>query len=405
MFNDYKISIVVPIYDVDQYLEKCVYSIINQSYKNIEIILVNDGSNDNSSEICDFFSKIDNRVKVIHKKNGGLVSARKAGVAIATGDYILNVDGDDWIEEDRVKVLVTEGIMPYEADMVYLAGHRKDFEGDSFLISSDIPIKTFYGDEIQMQVFPLLFDTKEIFRARVSEAIWAWGIKRELLQKMQRLIDDRIVTGEDIICCWFCLLSAESVTLVKNSSYHYVQRTSSISYRAVTAMGNNHLQMKIWYQQFKKFLDNHNILNGVYQIFIGMVIRTIMQANYELLLKQNSDYLYPFPKVRKGSKIVVYGAGKIGYSLVKNLDKIKDYSIMLWVDGNINRPALPGYKICSLQDVAYVDYDFIVVAVQNADLVNEIKNSLVAEGIPEIKIALMEASAISEEAIPSEFVL
>ena len=95
-----KISVIVPIYNVKEYLDKCISSICNQTYKNLEIILVDDGSTDGSATICDAFAKKDDRIVVIHKENGGLTSTRKAGVNIATGKYIGFVDGDDWIDED-----------------------------------------------------------------------------------------------------------------------------------------------------------------------------------------------------------------------------------------------------------------------------------------------------------------
>lgn len=104
MDND-KISVIVPIYNVERYLRKCVYSILRQSYKNLEIILVDDGSTDNSGVICDEFAKLDGRIVVIHKVNGGLSSARNDGLEIATGKYIGFVDSDDWIEPNMYKRL------------------------------------------------------------------------------------------------------------------------------------------------------------------------------------------------------------------------------------------------------------------------------------------------------------
>ena len=92
------ISVIVPVYNVESYLEKCIESIQNQSYKSLEIILVNDGSTDSSGDICDKYAAHDKRIKVIHKKNGGLSSARNAGLEVANGDYIAFVDSDDYIE-------------------------------------------------------------------------------------------------------------------------------------------------------------------------------------------------------------------------------------------------------------------------------------------------------------------
>lgn len=101
----HKISIIVPVYNVEQYLEKCINSVLNQTYSNIEVILVDDGSTDSSGNICDKYSLIDRRVSVIHKCNGGLSSARNAGLSSSTGDFIGFVDSDDWISNDMYEYL------------------------------------------------------------------------------------------------------------------------------------------------------------------------------------------------------------------------------------------------------------------------------------------------------------
>ena len=93
-----KFSVVIPVYGVENYLEKCVNSVLNQTYKNFELILVDDGSKDNCPAICDKFSQIDDRVRVIHKQNEGVVIARQQGVNISTGDYIILIDGDDYVD-------------------------------------------------------------------------------------------------------------------------------------------------------------------------------------------------------------------------------------------------------------------------------------------------------------------
>lgn len=98
--NDSLISIIVPVYNVEQYLSRCVDSLVNQTYHNIEIILVDDGSPDRSGEICDEYAKKDKRVKVIHQSNGGLSDARNTALDIAKGDYLMFVDSDDWIEKN-----------------------------------------------------------------------------------------------------------------------------------------------------------------------------------------------------------------------------------------------------------------------------------------------------------------
>ena len=111
------LSVIVPAYNVESYLEQCVDSILKQTFTDFELILVDDGSPDRCPQICDSYAKKDTRVQVIHKENGGLVSARKAGLIASMGTYVTYVDGDDWIEPDMYEVLLTAAI-GQEADMV-----------------------------------------------------------------------------------------------------------------------------------------------------------------------------------------------------------------------------------------------------------------------------------------------
>lgn len=112
-----KVSVIIPVYNVEKYLKKCIDSVINQTYKNLEIILVDDGSPDNCPAICDGYAKIDNRVKVIHKQNGGQGEARNYGIETAEGEYVLFVDSDDYIAHDTVEILVNKA-KKYDVDMV-----------------------------------------------------------------------------------------------------------------------------------------------------------------------------------------------------------------------------------------------------------------------------------------------
>ena len=110
------ISVIIPIYNVEQYLKECLESVINQTYRNLEIILVDDGSKDKSGKICDEYKNKDERIKVVHKENGGLSDARNAGMKIATGKYIQFIDSDDFIDKDMIETLYNL-IIENEADI------------------------------------------------------------------------------------------------------------------------------------------------------------------------------------------------------------------------------------------------------------------------------------------------
>ena len=148
-----KISIIVPVYNVEQYLERCVESLMNQSYKNIEILLINDGSTDNSGKLCDEIAKRDSRIAVYHKENGGLSDARNYGVDKATADFVGFVDSDDYVDEDMYEVLLSN-LLKYDVyyrksylhllilQMTYLSPYEMEAKPNVFSIAIIIPIVT-----------------------------------------------------------------------------------------------------------------------------------------------------------------------------------------------------------------------------------------------------------------------
>ena len=143
-----KISIIVPVYKVEKYLDKCVRSIVEQTYKNLEIILVDDGSPDNCPAMCDEWARKDSRIAVIHKENGGVSSARNAGLAACTGDYVGFVDYDDWIEPDMYEYLLDIS-MKSNADVsrcafvIELENPKVDID-----LQNDSKLRVLHGDEL-----------------------------------------------------------------------------------------------------------------------------------------------------------------------------------------------------------------------------------------------------------------
>ena len=127
--NEAKISVIVAAYNVEQYLHKCIDSILAQTYKNIELILVDDGSPDNSGAICEEYAQKDSRIKVIHKQNGGQATARNVALGVATGDYIGFIDGDDWIEPEMYMRLI-ETLKKEDADIVQCGWYKVEPTGD-----------------------------------------------------------------------------------------------------------------------------------------------------------------------------------------------------------------------------------------------------------------------------------
>ena len=208
------ISIVVPVYNVETYLRQCVDSVLQQTYSNIEVILVDDGSTDLSGSVCDEYATQDERVRVIHKKNGGLSDARNAGIEVAQGEYVGFVDSDDWIEADMVSCLY-DACAESGADIA-VAGFFRDFVGSSY-INVGFDKETLSGSEA-------------LYRLIEGRQIQDYACTK--LYRLSLWKEIRFPFGkhyEDIRTVYRVFESADTVCTVPKALYHYRQRSGSIS--------------------------------------------------------------------------------------------------------------------------------------------------------------------------------
>ncbi|HPJ01293.1 MAG TPA: glycosyltransferase family 2 protein [Candidatus Limiplasma sp.] len=218
-------SIIVPIYKVEKYLKQCVDSILSQNYSDYELILVDDGSPDSCPQICDAYARENERVKVVHKENGGLVSARKAGCQAASGRYILNVDGDDWVAEGYFAP-IEAAILAHQPDVVcfgFLYQWGTESRHEPLPHRAGLYVK----QEIRDTLVPILIESArgEIF----SPTVWTKAVKRELYTGSQMTVDNRISIGEDGACTKPIIYRAESLYILPDCLYHYRQNEQSMT--------------------------------------------------------------------------------------------------------------------------------------------------------------------------------
>lgn len=217
------ISIIVPVYKVEEYLDKCVESIICQSYKNLEIILVDDGSPDNCPALCDAYAEKESRIRVVHKTNGGLSDARNAGIQIATGEYIGFVDADDWIDQDMYETLI-KAIIDNKADI------------------SEIGVKYCFSDRTEYQKADAIhvLNKQELLAAFLDRSlliqgcVWGKLYRAEIVKKVMfpvgRLHEDGYFTYQ-------ALYQADRYVLLDVCRYNYRQNRPG-SIMAAASMGN-----------------------------------------------------------------------------------------------------------------------------------------------------------------------
>ena len=225
-----KVSVVVPIYNVEQYLEKCIESIVNQTYNDLEIILVDDGSTDSGPSICDKWKEKDHRIVVIHKQNGGLSSARNAGMEMATGKYIMFEDSDDWLELDIVKKCV-ERIERDESDLV-IFGYKKIDERGNNLGTFNFGNKTYSSEEMSSQLH------KRILEMSFG---YAWNkLYRLSVVKTTGIINDgSIIDREDLFFNLSLFKYLNKICYLDYAGYNYLQRETSLLHNADIGRVNN----------------------------------------------------------------------------------------------------------------------------------------------------------------------
>lgn len=217
-----KFSIIVPIYNTEKYLPQCVDSILNQDYADFELILVNDGSPDDSLSICRQYAEKDKRVRIINKPNGGLTSSRKAGAKIAKGEYVICVDSDDYVEQGYFSC-VARSLDEFNPDIVIL-GHYS-LEDNKKILHKDFVVQGLLkGKEYEDVKDKFIYDPtdKNISNPGIiSYSLWCKVVRREIYVKAQELLDDKIVIGEDMLCSLYCLQFAKSMICLNDSFYVY----------------------------------------------------------------------------------------------------------------------------------------------------------------------------------------
>lgn len=238
MKNEPKISIIVPIYNVEVYLRKCLDSIVNQTYKNLEIILVDDGSPDNCGVICDEYAANDERIKVIHKQNGGVSSARNAGLEIATGEYIGWVDSDDWIELDMFEYLI-KNAQTYKADITVCSRIEQYGTKSIFRGWQQVEI---YNTEQALEL--LLQDN--LLQSYLTDKLW-W---RELFECIY-FPEGR--NFEDIAIVYKIFAKVQKTVCLPMAKYNYWQRKNSIvNTRALSNKVDHYIASKQRYEYMVK---------------------------------------------------------------------------------------------------------------------------------------------------------
>lgn len=272
-----KISVIVPIYNIEKFIPRCLDSILSQTYRNLEIILVDDGSTDGSGEIVDQYAKKDGRIKVIHQVNSGVSVARNRGLDHATGDYIGFVDGDDYIEPDMYEILM-QIINEHHVDIAHC--------GYQMIYPSRVDYYYNSGEKIKLSHDEGLFELLK--GTRVEPGLWNKLYKTELFKEIRLPIG--VTETEDLLCNFEVFLLADTSFFYDVSKYHYMLRSGSATSGILTEKKRRDRYFVVS-SILEKCERNSLYYAAAYERFLRILIENATQINYRELRDESISEL------------------------------------------------------------------------------------------------------------------
>lgn len=375
------ISIVIPVYNGEQYLKRCIDSVINQTYRNLDVIIINDGSSDHTREICEQYAFKDERIRFIEQINHGVSYTRKYGIRLAKGKYVGFVDADDFIDKDLFgqmhDIMAQTGVDLLFSECYFGEKQRH----------IDFP-EGVYGSKDEMEKIYRSMIISEDGKGGIPTELWAKLFLKEKLEDILEEISDELFIGEDAELLFKYILRCQSVFSSKICGYHYVMNDKSL----MRSVNNKYLcNVNLLYlslaREFEKS-DYKDVFMPQLEHWIWNMIKQsprFMGMN----IKRKICYLNPFDNVLNSSKMILYGAGLVGRDYYE-LYKKKGEEPLLWVDQNWEHLQTESMPVCSIEQIKQVDFEYLLIAIKNKKQACEIKELLIHVGVAADKIIWKE---------------
>jgi glycosyltransferase involved in cell wall biosynthesis len=385
------VSIIIPIYGVELYLKQCIESVLSQTYQNLQIILVNDGSKDKCGEICDYYATKDTRIHIIHKQNEGLVNARKSGLAVAEGDYVTFVDGDDWVRENFIYNLVQPAIK-YNTDFI-IAGYIREFYGKEDKIIPKLPIGYYSKEDLVENILPNALYNGIFFQHGISTYVWNKLFKLTKLKHYLALVDKNIVMGEDAALTYPYLFNCDNLYITDATDYLYRQRPNSIV-KSVPNLKFEYSQLSLLFKHLKKHISKFIHIDIEKQLKLYFYAQILIRSGGVI----NDDIkTIPFSNIDTAKDIVIYSSGSFGQHLISSIQKLNFYNIISWLDEDHVESQIFGLEVNSIDHILEIDFDLVLIASIDEKYTNSAVSKLKNLGISKDKISCFKFNLIQIE--------
>lgn len=369
------ISVIVTAYNVEEYIEKCVLSIVDQTYTDIEILIINDGSTDATAEICEKLASCDKRIRVWNQSNQGVTAARKKGISLAKGSYIGFVDGDDYVEKSMYESLLMK-IEHTEADFVHSGYYQNGIK-----VKCGIREKDCYQiNNIENAVRDCLFERTSKYYMTPSN--WSKLFKRELIKSAYDEVPNDVTWGEDLLCICNCIVKAQKIGYIDDAYYHYNCRNDSITN---TFDYSNFKRDGVLYERLMDFANR----NQCSELLID--IRKFYFSNLIFDIKKNSNvpiaqYRFSDEDILNNKNVIIYGAGLVGRDYYLQLRRYSYCNVIALADKNWKNISLPYCNVSGVEHILSMKFDLLLVAVEDEAVAKKISEELIKYGISKNKI-------------------
>jgi glycosyltransferase involved in cell wall biosynthesis len=381
IIEDQLVTIIIPIYGVELYLNQCIESILSQTYKNLQIILVNDGSRDKCGEICDYYATKDARIQIIHKQNEGLVNARKSGLEIAQGEFVTFVDGDDWVGKNFIYNMI-QPALKYDVDLT-VSGYIREFYGKEDKILPKSPTGYYSYENLVKTIFPNAIYNGIFFQHGISTYVWNKLFRISKLKQFLKLIDKNIVMGEDAALTYPYLFDCKNIYITDEVDYYYRQRPNSIV-KSVPNLKLEYSQLSLLFKHLKKNLEKNLNIEIQNQLKLYFFAQILIRSGGVI----NSDInTIPFLNINNAKNLVIFSSGSFGQHLISSLQKLNHYNIISWLDEDYVESQIFGLEVNSINHILNINFDLVVIASIDERYTNDAINKLINLGISRNKIS------------------
>ena len=375
-----KVSVIIPVFNAEKYIAVCLDSVLGQTYGDFEVVVVDDGSTDCSGAICDRYAQKDGRVKVIHKKNEGLICARQTGIMAAKGEYVAFVDADDWIDAEFLETGI--GQMECEAVDIVITGCIREEGACSETVLNKIRTNVYDLPELIREVYPVMLHYKGFYEFGILPYIWNKFYKRQMLESCYEGIDTKIYDGEDVAVVYPYLLKAKKAVITEDAKYHYRIHGESMTANRQDDFYEN--TARLYLHLVSKFRETDYCQCMMPQL--DQYMRMMVWQKKPGAFIESLKFTFPFKEIRQGASIILYGAGYVGQIFHHQIVLSEYCTVTAWVDKAYQRDELKQMGVVGMEALHTRAYDYVVLAVQDCNIAAEITEQLVSYGVCREKI-------------------